>query len=85
MASGLPCVCADATGSQSLVQDGVTGFLAIPQNVDDFVMHVADIALDPIKRARMSEAARARALTFSWDETMKNLLARYETVVRTFH
>lgn len=85
MASGLPCVCADATGSQSLVQDGVTGFLARPQNVDDFVLHVADIARDPIKRARMSEAARARALTFSWDETMKNLLARYETVVRTFH
>ncbi len=28
MASGLPCVCADATGSRSLVVAGETGFLA---------------------------------------------------------
>jgi len=31
MASGLPCVCADATGSRSLVVDGQTGFLAPPR------------------------------------------------------
>jgi glycosyltransferase involved in cell wall biosynthesis len=85
MASGLPCICANATGSQSLVQDGLTGFLARPHDVEDFTAHVADLALDPIKRGRMSAAARARALTFSWDETMKNLLARYKTIVRIFH
>lgn len=82
MASGLPCVCADATGSKSLIQDGVTGFLARPRDVEEFTAHVAALALDPDRRARMSDAARARALTFSWNETMKGLLARYETIVR---
>ncbi len=82
MASGLPCVCADATGSKSLIQDGVTGFLARPRDVEEFTSHVATLALDPVGRARMGEAARIRALTFSWDETMKNLLARYEAIVR---
>ena len=81
MASGLPTVCADATGSRSLVDPGVTGFLLDPLDDAGFFAHVRDLSMDPAARAAMGAAARERSLKFSWDEAMAGLLARYEAVV----
>jgi glycosyltransferase involved in cell wall biosynthesis len=80
MASGLPAVCANATGSRSLVQAGVTGFL--PAVGDESAMFEAVKALvtDADLRRRMGEAGRARSLTYSWDAAMGGLLARYEAL-----
>jgi phosphatidylinositol alpha 1,6-mannosyltransferase len=82
MASGLPCVCADATGSRSLVVNGLTGFLARPRHAEDFAEHVATLAGDPDLRRRMSSAARAQSLAFSWDATMGRLLGSYTALLR---
>ena len=81
MASGLPCVCADATGSRSLVLDGETGFLAPADDASAFAAHLNALANDTILRRRMSEAARVRAMTFSWDETMARLLGYYRALL----
>ena len=81
MASGLPCVCADATGSRSLVVPGETGFLAPADDADGFARQSP---LWPRTRRcaqRMGEAARARALTFSWDETMARMLGYYRALL----
>jgi len=80
MASGLPAVCADATGSRSLVEPGVTGYLVAPGDADAFAARVKALADDPELRARMGEAARERSLTFSWEADMAGLLARYEAL-----
>lgn len=80
MASGLPCVCANATGSRSLVVDGETGFLADASDADGFARHLSRLATDTALRARMGEAARARALTFSWPETLGRMLGYYRTL-----
>lgn len=81
MASGLPCVCADATGSRSLVVAGETGFLADADDADAFARHITKLAADGDLRRSMGEAARARALTFDWDETMARLLGYYKTLL----
>lgn len=81
MASGLPTVCADATGSRSLVVDGVTGYLAPPGDGAASFEAVARLLADEALRGRMGAAARARSLEFSWDETMAGLLARYRALV----
>lgn len=81
MASGLPTVCADATGSRCLVAPGVTGFLAPPGEAIAFAAHLEALARDQRLRARMGAAARARSLTFSWESDMAGLLARYEGLV----
>lgn len=81
MASGLPCVCADATGSRSLVVAGETGFLAPADDADGFARHITTLANDRNLRRSMGEAARARALTFSWDETMARLLGYYKALL----
>jgi glycosyltransferase involved in cell wall biosynthesis len=82
MASGLPAVCADATGSRSLVDPGVTGYLAAVGDEDAMFEAVRRLAVDGELRRGMGEAARARSLLYSWDEAMSGLLARYEALAR---
>jgi glycosyltransferase involved in cell wall biosynthesis len=82
MASGLPTVCADATGSRSLVLPGTTGFLVPPRDSDGFVSAVAQLAGDHAVRARFGAAARERSLTFGWDEPMRDLLGRYRALLQ---
>lgn len=81
MASGLPCVAADATGSRSLVVDGETGFLAPADDAEAFASHVTRLANDTALRQRMGQAGRARALTFSWEETMTRMLGYYRALL----
>ncbi|HVV28501.1 MAG TPA: glycosyltransferase family 1 protein [Rhizomicrobium sp.] len=77
MASGVACVCADATGSRSLVVPGETGLLAPADDAGAFARAILALAQDADLRARMGAAGRARALTYSWDETMARLLDYY--------
>ena len=81
MASGLPCVCADATGSSSLVAPGETGFLIPADDADGFARQLALLAQDAALRRRMGEAARARALTYTWEETLARILGYYRALL----
>jgi glycosyltransferase involved in cell wall biosynthesis len=81
MASGLPCVCADATGSRSLVVDGETGFLAHADDAEGFARHLTRLAQDSALRLRMGAAARSRALGFSWEETLARMLGYYRALL----
>ena len=81
MASGLPCVVADATGSRSLVLDGQTGFCATPGAAPQFADRLATLADDPTLRRRMGAAARERSLEFSWDGTMARLHGHYRSLL----
>jgi glycosyltransferase involved in cell wall biosynthesis len=80
MASGLPAICADATGSRSLVVHGVTGFLAPAGDAAAMAESALSLAQDIALRRRMSAAARARSLEFSWDAAMAGILARYRAL-----
>ncbi len=77
MSSGLPCVVADATGSRSLVESGVNGYLAAPRDTREFAQCVAKIAEDEALWEEMSKAARQKALAYSWDNVNGKLLDDY--------
>ncbi|HET7085705.1 MAG TPA: glycosyltransferase family 1 protein [Rhizomicrobium sp.] len=86
MASGLPSVCADATGSRSLVVAGETGFLAPADDAQVFARHLTALAQDGGLRAAMGAAARLRAQAFSWEETLARMLGYYRALLaRTPH
>jgi glycosyltransferase involved in cell wall biosynthesis len=80
MASGLPTVCADATGSRSLVEPRVTGFLAEVGDDAALFEAVKGLISDTVMRRGMGEAARRRSLQYSWETAMGGLLARYEAL-----
>jgi phosphatidylinositol alpha 1,6-mannosyltransferase len=81
MASGLACVCADATGSRSLVVPGETGFLAPADDAESFARHITVLAGDQQLRQRMGEAGRHRSMGFSWEETLARMLGYYRTLL----
>jgi phosphatidylinositol alpha 1,6-mannosyltransferase len=81
MASGLPTVCADATGSSSLVVPDQTGFLVPADDAGGFARRLSLLAQDDALRRRMGEAARARALTKYWEETLARLLGYYRALL----
>jgi glycosyltransferase involved in cell wall biosynthesis len=72
MASGLPVVAAGATGSASLVADGVTGRLVAPVgsktgDAEAFAAALAPYCSDPALRAAHGSAGETRACEYSWD------------------
>ena len=81
MACALPAVCAAASGSRSLVEDGRTGFLvADAKDVDGFARALAGLAADPARRRAMADAARAKSAGFDWDAILDRLIADYADV-----
>jgi glycosyltransferase involved in cell wall biosynthesis len=72
MASGLPVVAAGATGSASLVSDGVTGRLVAPSGITEndaaaFAAALAPYCEDPALRAAHGAAGETRACNYSWE------------------
>jgi glycosyltransferase involved in cell wall biosynthesis len=82
MASGLPAVNAIASGSNSLVEEGVTGHLVSARDEQLLATRLETLAADENLRRRMGEAARSRALGYSWDNVLSGLLQSYMEVLR---
>lgn len=83
MASGLPSIGAAAAGSKSLIEHGVTGFLAEP-NTDSFTERLANLSSDAAARSSFGSAARNRSLTFSWDAVLAELVGHYHEAIGEF-
>ena len=67
MASGVPVVAARATGSTSLVEDGRTGRLVDPGDIDAFAAALEAYAVDPELRRAHGRAGEVRSRDYSWD------------------
>jgi len=72
MASGLPVVAAGATGSASLVADGITGRLVSPSGSKEsdaaaFAAALAPYCIDPALRTAHGAAGETRACDYSWE------------------
>jgi phosphatidylinositol alpha 1,6-mannosyltransferase len=82
MASGLPVVAAIATGSQSLVSDGVTGRLIRPGASSDFADALQLYCEDAGARHAAGAAGERAAEVFSWDRVNQALLDTYLRIAR---
>ncbi len=67
MASGIPVVAARATGSTSLVTDGVTGRLVEPGNAAAFADAVEAYIHDAALREAHGRAGEKRSRDYAWD------------------
>lgn len=81
LASGLPAVCADATGSRSLVVQGKTGYLVTPKDPAAYVAPLESLIADRDLRRRMSIEAIARAQGNDWDLVMYGLVRHYRDLL----
>ena len=82
MACGLPVVAAIATGSESLVDDGVSGRLIRPGAIHQFAEALKAYVENPEKRAAHGAAGEARSLEFSWDAINQAVADTYLRLIR---
>ena len=80
MASGLPAIVADATGSRSIVEHGISGFLQNTRDEIGFDLHMKRLIDDSVLRKSLAKAARLRSLEFNWDKILANLVASFRAV-----
>ena len=78
LASGVPAIVTPDGGPKTIVRDGVTGLIAEDA---DFAQAVASVLGDPARHAAMRIAARAHALTMSWDAVFEGVYGGYEAML----
>jgi glycosyltransferase involved in cell wall biosynthesis len=82
LATGIPVVAARATGSESLVADGVTGRLIRPGAIDAFAEALAFYCEHAAARAAAGRAGIASSRRYGWDEVNQALVDGYCRIIR---
>jgi glycosyltransferase involved in cell wall biosynthesis len=65
MASRLPVIATDVSGTNQVMEAGVTGWIVPPADVDALAKAITELVSDPARAAAMADAAAARAAAFS--------------------
>jgi glycosyltransferase involved in cell wall biosynthesis len=81
MASGLPVIAAEATGSTNLVFDGATGRLVDGTDSEEFADALEIYARDPALRRAHGEAGLAKASKMDWDTINSAVVRAYEKAI----
>ena len=81
MACGVPVVAADATGSASLVDDGVTGKLVSPRDIAAYADALTHYATDHAARRAAGRAGYDAARAYSWDAINQKVVDTYLEVM----
>ncbi len=82
MAAGLPVVAARATGSESLVTDGLTGRLVRPGACDQFCEALSHYCSDEESRHAAGRAGCEASKRYGWDEINHELIDAYIRIIR---
>ena len=82
-ASGLPVVGNNSWSIPEIIKDGVTGFLAQPDDVDDWAEKLTRLINSKSLRQKMGAAGWKQARTkFTWENNIKTQLKVYENLIR---
>jgi D-inositol-3-phosphate glycosyltransferase len=79
-ASATPVVASAVGGLLDIIEDGVTGYLVDGRDPADYADRLAGILRDTPLRLRMGDAARERALQFTWAHSVDRLQTLYDCV-----
>jgi phosphatidylinositol alpha 1,6-mannosyltransferase len=82
MACGLPVVAAKATGSQSLVEDKVSGRLITPGAINQYADALQAYCTNTDLRAEHGSAGERRSLDYSWDAINQTVADTYLRLIR---
>ena len=81
MACGVPVVGANATGTSSLVEDGVTGRLIEPRDINGFADAVQHYIEDANARTAAGAAGLAASRAYSWDAINAVVARKYLEII----
>ena len=81
MACAVPVVAARATGATTLVDDGVTGWLVEPGDIEAFADAIAVYVRDPALRRAHGEAGERASRSYTWEAVNGGMAATYLRLV----
>ena len=81
MATGLPSVASDVPGSEELIDNGKTGIIFPPGDVEALADALSSLVQDDASRTRMGQAARQSAARRSWDEVAERYVKIYNRTI----
>ncbi|MGG3927937.1 glycosyltransferase family 1 protein [Metabacillus fastidiosus] len=82
-ATGTPVIGANSGGVKNIIQQGRTGYLCEPKNIDQFSNAIITLLTNPILQLQMSNQAHKYALTQTWDSIFNGLLGEYKEVIES--
>ncbi|WP_340313971.1 glycosyltransferase family 4 protein [Rhizorhabdus argentea] len=82
MAARLPVVAARATGSESLIEDGITGRLIQAGRTQAFADALQHFCEDEALRRSVGEAGLKSSARYGWDQVNQELVDAYLRIVR---
>jgi glycosyltransferase involved in cell wall biosynthesis len=82
LASGVPAIVTPDGGPKTIVRDGQTGRV-VPE--EEFAAAAAGILTNPAMHQTMRQAARAYALTMSWDAVFEGVYRAYHSLLSRPH
>jgi glycosyltransferase involved in cell wall biosynthesis len=81
MAAGIPVIGVRSGGVQELIQDGVTGFLVAPKDVNALAEKVSFLLENPRAKEKMGERAAIYArMNFSNESMMRSIIGLYNKI-----
>jgi glycosyltransferase involved in cell wall biosynthesis len=84
LASGVPAVVMNSGGPKFIVEPNQSGFVARDEvELANIVARLVKELADPERRQQLREAARARALTFSWSRVFEQVYEAYDACLST--
>lgn len=82
MASGTPVIASRVGGLAEVVEDGETGFLVPPGDVEALRQRIETLVGDPVRADRMGAQARERVLErWTWEQCADRCLAAYRELL----
>ena len=84
-ASGKPVIASRIGGIQDTVEDGKTGFLFEPENIEDLAEKIITLLKDEELREEMGKAAKEKAKQYDWSKIAERTVDIYKEVIADFH
>jgi glycosyltransferase involved in cell wall biosynthesis len=86
MSHGLPVICSRIGGLPEIVDDGITGLLYEPGNVDELTYHIRTLWHNPALCQRLGEAGLRKVREdYAAERLLDRLLGIYEKVIGSRH
>lgn len=82
MYCGLPLVTSNIRGLVDVMENGVSGYICCPDDIDAFAQGVAKLKADPDLRAKMAERNKKTVVPYCVENTTKEVLSIINLFVR---
>ncbi len=80
-ACGLPVIVTDTGGAREHMRHGETGYVCRARDAEDFCWRIAELWIDPARRATMQAAARSYAEGRTWAAALQPVYDLYRTAL----